>query len=85
MTTIGEIYDYIDSIAPFQGAMGFDNAGLLAGGREQPVQKAVLALDITAAVIREAAGIGAQLLISHHPVIFQPLRRRWAQTASLSG
>ena len=75
MTTIGEIYDYIDSFAPFSAAMGFDNAGLLAGAREQPVERVLIALDITSSVIGQAVDLKAGLIISHHPVIFQPLRR----------
>ena len=75
MTTVRDIYEYLDSFAPFSTAMSFDNAGLLAGSGQEPVQKALLALDITPQVVREAAAKGAQLVVSHHPVIFDPLRR----------
>ncbi len=75
MITIGEIYDYIDGFAPFSTALGFDNAGLLVGSRNDTVEKILVALDVTPAVIEEARQQGAQLIVSHHPVIFQPLRR----------
>lgn len=75
MTLVGEIYEYIDSFAPFAEAMGFDNVGLLAGDSHKPVETAVLALDITLEVVEEAQQAGAQLIVSHHPVIFAPLRR----------
>ncbi len=75
MTTVRDIYEYLDSFAPFSTAMSFDNAGLLAGSGQEPVQKALLALDITPQVVREATAKGAQLVVSHHPVIFDPLRR----------
>lgn len=75
MITIGDIYDDIDSFAPFSTALGFDNVGLLVGSRKDPVERILVALDITPAVIEEAKRQGAQLIVSHHPVIFQPLRR----------
>lgn len=75
MTTVRAVYDFLDAWAPFSTAMSFDNAGLLAGNGKEEVRRAVLALDITPDVVREAAGCGAQLIISHHPVIFDPLRR----------
>lgn len=75
MILTGDIYNYIDSFAPFHSAMDFDNPGLLVGDFQTPVKTAVLSLDITPAVVREAAELGADLIISHHPVIFQPLKQ----------
>jgi dinuclear metal center YbgI/SA1388 family protein len=75
MILTGDIYDYIDSFAPFHSAMDFDNPGLLVGDSQTPVKTAVLSLDITPAVVHEAAALGAELIISHHPVIFHPLKR----------
>lgn len=74
MTTAGAIYDWIDGIAPFSSAMNFDNAGFLVGDRSQPVRKVLLSLDITAEVAAEAKRWGAELIVSHHPVLFTPLR-----------
>ncbi len=74
MRTVGDIFKAIDAIAPFSTAMDFDNSGLLVGSREQGLDCALLALDITPAVIDEVVKRGAQLIISHHPVIFHPLR-----------
>ena len=75
MNTVGEIYRFIDEIAPFHTAMDFDNVGLLVGDEKQAVDRALVALDITPAVVEEASACGAQLIVSHHPVIFTPLRR----------
>ena len=75
MTTAGEIYAYIDRFAPFHTAMDFDNPGLLVGDQDAPVTSVLLALDITAAVVKEAEKAGCQLIVSHHPVIFHPLKR----------
>ncbi len=74
MTTVGDIYRAIDSFAPFSSQMDFDNAGLLAGDKETEVRTAILSLDITPDVVHEAARKKAQLVVSHHPVIFHPLR-----------
>lgn len=75
MTTTGEIFRFIDGFAPFGTAMDFDNPGLLVGDEAAEVTAAVLSLDITPPVVREAAGLGAQLIVSHHPVIFHPIKR----------
>lgn len=74
MTTTGDIYRFIDGFAPFRSAMSFDNPGLLVGDENTGVTKAVLSLDITPGVVREAAKLGAELIVSHHPVIFHPLK-----------
>ncbi len=74
MNRISEIYDYINEIAPFDTALSFDNVGLLVGNRDAHVSKVLLALDITKPVCEEAKKLGANLIISHHPVIFKPLR-----------
>lgn len=74
MMTVKEIYDIIDGYAPFSTQESWDNSGLLAGCHSAQVTKALTALDITADVIREAAQLGAELIISHHPIIFHPLR-----------
>lgn len=72
--TVREIYDLIDRIAPFSEAMDFDNVGLLVGGGNAEVTRAVVCLDATGEVVREAAELSAQLIVSHHPVIFTPLK-----------
>lgn len=75
MNTVGEISRALNEWAPFDTAEDFDNCGLLIGGEEQPVSFCLLALDLTQAVCEEAAERGAQLVVTHHPVIFHPLRR----------
>ena len=63
--------------------MDFDNAGFLVGDGGTAVKNALLALDITDAVIAEAVELRAQLIVSHHPLIFTPLRH--ATTDDLAG
>lgn len=74
MVRICDIYDVIDRAAPFESALSFDNSGLLVGDPTAEVARALIALDITPAVVEEAASINAGVIISHHPVIFEPLK-----------
>ena len=71
---IKDIAAFAGRIAPIDSADEWDNVGLLAGDADASVDKVLLALDITPAVVKEARAIGAGLIISHHPVIFEPLR-----------
>ncbi len=75
MRRVYEIYKYIDSIAPFCSAESWDNPGLLVGDASDEINKAVICLDIDKGAADFAKQTGAQLLISHHPVIFDPLKR----------
>lgn len=74
MPRIQDIYDCIDAAAPFDNALAFDNVGLLVGDPNAQVHRVLLALDITEAVAKEAIAMNAGLIISHHPVIFDPIK-----------
>ena len=74
MVKAAEILNYINEIAPFDTAMGFDNVGLLIGNAEQTSETVLLALDVTSEVTEEAVSAGAKIIISHHPIIFTPLK-----------
>lgn len=74
MTTVQQVYEVLDRKAPFSLQMDFDNAGFLVGYGDAPVTRILVALDITMPVIEEASAWGAQLIVSHHPVIFHPVR-----------
>ena len=73
--TVGKILEIIDGFAPFDTAMSWDNAGLLIGKKENEVTGILCALDATPEVAREAKTLGAQLLVTHHPVMFRPIQR----------
>lgn len=73
--TVRDIYAIIDRFAPFDTAEAWDSVGLLVGGMDRPVEAVLTALDATPAVVAEAGRLGAQLLVTHHPVLFSPLRR----------
>lgn len=68
--TIKQVYDWIDSVAPFEGAEEWDNVGILAGSAGQKVEKVLCALDFNAFVLDEAINMGAQLIVTHHPILF---------------
>ena len=72
MAKLNDIYSRLCEIAPLELQMDFDNAGIQIGRMNADVTKALLALDITDAVIDEAIDLGAQLIISHHPMLFHP-------------
>ena len=69
------IYGKLNSLAPFATQESWDNSGLLVGDPGAEVKAALVVLDITAEAVREAREIGAELIISHHPVIFHPLKK----------
>lgn len=74
MAKVKEIRDYLDGRVPFSTKLDFDNVGLLAGEPEKEVHRALCALDVTDAVIEEAAALGAELIVAHHPLIFHALK-----------
>ena len=70
-----EIMQVIEAAYPKSAALDFDNVGLLAGRAEKEVSRVYLALDATDKVIDRAVLAGADMLITHHPLIFSPLKR----------
>lgn len=73
--TIREIAAAIEQVAPVGLQEGFDNTGFQAGEPDAEATGALLCTDITPAVVAEAAERGMNLVISHHPIIFHPLKR----------
>ena len=71
MPTVQEIFDFLNARAPVELKMDFDNVGLLVGRGGSQVSRVLTALDITDEVIREAVSIGAELIVSHHPLFFE--------------
>jgi GTP cyclohydrolase I len=72
---VGEIWDWLDRFAPFASQPDFDNSGLVAGDPAAEVRRVLFALDATLPVVREAADMGAELIVTHHPLLFQAVRR----------
>lgn len=70
-----EIMQVIEATYPRDAALGFDNVGLLVGRSEKEVLKVYLALDATDTVIDHAVSYGADMLITHHPLIFSSMKK----------
>lgn len=70
MILSSDIFDFLDTIAPPELAMDWDNSGLQVGSRRQTVQKVLVALDPFEDVCREAIDLGAQIVVTHHPLFF---------------
>lgn len=74
MAKVKDFYGYLNSIAPFETQEDWDNSGMLVGDMDAEVKKLAVVLDITHEEIKKAKAIGADLIISHHPVIFNPIK-----------
>lgn len=76
MPNIRDVVTFMEQFAPCDTAETWDNVGLLVDcGKDAPLTGVLCALDITPPVIREAVKLGCNLIVSHHPVIFSPLRQ----------
>lgn len=73
MATVADILNFIESIAPPYMQEEWDNVGLLCGRRDREVKKILIALDPFYHVCEEAVEVGADLLLTHHPLIFRPM------------
>lgn len=72
--SVGLIAQTVEKIAPKSWAEDWDNVGLLVGDASRRVERVLLTLDATLAVIEEAKERNAQLILAHHPIIFRPLK-----------
>ena len=75
MITVGDVYQALDAFAPFSTQEKWDNSGLLVGSAQMPAERIYVTLDLSAETIAAARAQQAQLMVAHHPVIFQPLKR----------
>ena len=74
MATVHEVLTFLETLAPRSMKMDWDNVGLLCGSRRSQVTKILVALDPFEGVCQEAAAWGAELIVTHHPLIFQALK-----------
>lgn len=73
--TAAELEKLVGGIAPYELAEEWDNVGLLVGRKGSRVTRALVALDLTPAVIEEAKALGAEAIVTHHPVMFSARKR----------
>ena len=73
--SIAEVIHYLETIAPPCYQESYDNSGLQVGDVNNTVSKGLVCLDLTPAVMNEAIETGANLIITHHPLLFNPLKK----------
>ena len=73
--TVKEILDFLGEKAPFDTCEEWDNVGLLVGSGYLPATRVLVALDVTDGALEAAKAVGADLIVTHHPVIFRPISR----------
>ncbi len=73
--TVRELLGFLDGYAPFSWAESWDNVGLMVGDHSTAVSGILISLDPTLEVFDEAKAAGCNTIISHHPLLFQPLKQ----------
>ncbi len=74
MIKVNDILRYLDGLFPLESACEYDNVGLLVGDENAEVKTALLALDCDKNAVLKAIKLGAELIITHHPVIFDGIK-----------
>lgn len=80
--TVGAWVDVLDGLYPPTDAADWDHSGLQLGARSWRVDRVLVALDVTAAVIDEAEAVAGTLVLAHHPLLLHPLRALTPSTAA---
>ena len=75
-----EITDFLETIAPLEYQEKYDNSGYIVGNRENEFTGALICLDSTEEVVDEAIDLGYNLIIAHHPIIFQGIKKLTGKT-----
>jgi dinuclear metal center YbgI/SA1388 family protein len=75
MLTVARIINFLEEFAPTELAASWDNVGLLLGDRSNKVKRVLTCLTVTPEVVAEAVEEKAQLIVTHHPIFFRPVKR----------
>ncbi len=75
MTTIRQVAQFLETLAPLAYQESYDNAGLLVGDPQAEVTGVLTTLDCTEAVVNEAVAQGCNLVVAHHPIVFRGLKK----------
>ena len=75
MTKLGELIDYLETIAPLHYQESYDNSGLIYGNIDSEVNSVLISLDLSEAVLDEAIALKCNVVISHHPIIFKGIKK----------
>ncbi|MBM9520280.1 Nif3-like dinuclear metal center hexameric protein [Desulforhopalus vacuolatus] len=79
--TAGKLLEIIDKITPFRLAESWDNVGMMTGSSTCEVRGVLTALDVSPPVLKEAVERGCNVILSHHPLIFHPLKQLLTDSA----
>jgi dinuclear metal center YbgI/SA1388 family protein len=79
--TVADVIAFLRELAPAELAESWDNVGLLVGDESWPAKKVLTCLTLTEDVADEAASNGVGLVVSHHPLLFKPVKRITAETS----
>ena len=74
MTTVKDIFNHLNKLADVKLAEKWDNVGLMLGSNNNEVSRVLVCLDVTTSVVEEAIANNVNLIVSHHPLIFKPLK-----------
>ena len=75
MITVRDFFEYLNTLAPLETQEEWDNSGMLVGDMNAEVKAVAVALDIDINAVETAKEIGANLIVSHHPVIFSAMKK----------
>ena len=79
---VKDLLSWVEETAPRELAEPWDNVGLLVGDEAAPVHKVWVALEATEDLIEAAQKAGVDAIVTHHPLIFTPMKRITTQTAT---
>ncbi len=71
---VNDILEHLNQLAPPETAFEWDNVGIMVGSKQKTVKKVLVTLDVSLDAVDEAAQKGCDLIVSHHPLIFNPLK-----------
>lgn len=80
MVNLLDITEKLEKAYPLPYACSWDNVGLLVGSRDKKVSRVLMALDFDIEVAKEAKDCGAQLILTHHPIMFSPINKITSDT-----
>src|SRR5690606_17159321 len=72
---IRDLTQYLETVAPLSYQESYDNSGLIVGHEDDEISKALISLDCTEEVVQEAIDKGCDIIVSHHPIIFNGLKK----------
>lgn len=75
MVILNDIISFLNQKFPEELQESWDNSGLITGDKSKKINKVLVTLDVTSDTVSEAADFGAELIISHHPLIFSPIKK----------